>query len=341
MDDTDGLLARTTERLLAEQVDDAAMRAAASGVWLEQAWSAAAELGLPLAMVEGEQGFGVALSDGFALIRLLGSRAIPLPLAETMVANLLLARAGLPVAEGVVALIPAAAGVRLDRQGEGWRARGVADRVAWGRNAAALVVEDDGRIALLTSGFEVSAAGTNLAQMPRDQLTIDGAAQVASWPGLTLLEAGALVRAVAAAGAMETLVQLCTTHVVERTQFGRAISGFQVVQHALARLASEAAAAAAAADLAVDAFVASAADAGLAIAAARSRVGEAVGVATGIAHQLHGAMGFTEEHRLHWFTTALWSWRDEFGSAGWWTRHLGAAMLARPKAAYWPTVTAV
>ncbi|HSI19726.1 MAG TPA: hypothetical protein VK980_18305, partial [Sphingomonas sp.] len=76
-------------------------------------------------------------------------------------------------------------------------------------------------------------------------------------------------------------------------------------------------------------------------AAARARISAATGIAIGIAHQLHGAIGFTEEHRLHWFTTALWSWRDEFGSAAWWTRRLGRAVLAQSSQAYWPFVTAV
>jgi acyl-CoA dehydrogenase len=232
-------------------------------------------------------------------------------------------------------------GIALRQDSTGWRAIGAADRIAWGRDATALVIEDEGRIALVTSGFHVTGQGDNMAGMPRDSIAVDAATEVATSTGVSLLEAGALVRALAMAGALQTLVELTVVHVTERVQFGRALSGFQAVQHSLARLASEAAAASAAADLAADAFVAASPQFDVAIAAARVRISDATSVTIGIAHQLHGAIGFTEEHRLHWFTTALWSWRDEFGSAAWWTRRLGASALSHSKQAYWPFITSV
>jgi acyl-CoA dehydrogenase len=335
------MLAEMTERLLVRACDDAVMRAARGGAWPQHAWDAAVEQGLPLALVTGEQGFDVPIGEGLALIGLFGRHAVPLPLAETMIGNALLARAGLPVAEGVVALVPESAGVSLRQDGAGWRATGAADRIAWGRDATALVIEDNGNIALVTSGFHVIEQGSNMAGMPRDRIAVDGGADVAPLTAVSLLDAGALIRALAMAGALQTLVDLTVAHVTERVQFGRALSGFQAVQHMLARLASEAAAATAAADLAADAFAAGSPRFDVAVAAARARISDAAGIAIGIAHQLHGAIGFTEEHRLHWFTTALWSWRDEFGSAAWWTRRLGREVLRHPQQAYWPFVTSV
>lgn len=337
MSDTGALLAEMTERLLAEQFDDAVIRSARAGPWPQAQWDAAAEQGLPLALVEGEHGFGIPLDEGLALIRTFGAHAVPLPLAETMIANLLLARAGLPLADGPVALVPQGSGIAID----GDHAQGEADRIAWGRDAQALLIEDRGRIGVMTAGFRTVAQGANLAQMPRDRVAVDGEARSAPAPGLSLLEAGALVRSLAMAGALEKLVELTVGHVTERVQFGRPLSAFQAIQHSLARLAGEAAAGSAAAGLAADAFAAASPDTGIAIAAARARLSEAAGTAIGLAHQLHGAIGFTEEHRLHWFTTALWSWRDEFGSAAWWTRRLGAEALKHSKQSYWPFVTSL
>jgi hypothetical protein len=341
LSDTGAMLAEMTERVLSRTCDDAMMRAARGGAWPEQAWDAAVEQGLPLALVAGEQGFDVPIGEGLALIGLLGRYALPLPLAETMIGNALLARVGLAVAEGVVALVPEGAGVALRQDGVGWHATGEADRIAWGRDAAALVIEDGGNIALVTAGFQAIEQGSNMAGMPRDRIAVDGSATVAPLAGASVLDAGALVRALAMAGALQTLVELSVAHVTERVQFGRALSAFQAVQHSLARLASEAAAAAAVADLAAEAFATESPHFGIAVAAARARISDAAGVAIGIAHQLHGAIGFTEEHRLHWFTTALWSWRDEFGSAAWWTRRLGREALRHPQQAYWPFVTSV
>lgn len=341
MSETGDMLAQMADRLLTKQFDDTAMRAARAGGWPQPAWDAIEEQGMAQALVQGDAGFGVPLLEGLALIRQLGRHAVPLPLAETMIANALLADAGLPTVPGVIALVPEGAGITLHEQGGGWQAHGEADRIAWGRNAQALLIEDAGRLALLRDGFRTVAEGSNLADMPRDRIAAEGGVEIAPAGRLSILEAGAIARALAMAGALDTLVRLTVAHVSERKQFGRALSANQAIQHALSRLAGEAAAASAAADLAAEAFATPGAGCEPAIAAARCRIGEAAGIAVGIAHQLHGAIGFTAEHRLHWFTTALWSWRDEFGSAAWWTRRLGATALDRPASAYWPFITSV
>ena len=71
------------------------------------------------------------------------------------------------------------------------------------------------------------------------------------------------------------------------------------------------------------------AQAELAIAAAKLRTGEAASNGAAIAHQVHGAMGFTQEYPLHYATRRLWSWRDEFGNESYWAERLGAMLLAR------------
>lgn len=341
LSDTGDLLTSMTDRLLANELDDATWRAAGEGIWPERAWDALVEQGLPVALVQGDAGFGLAPIEGLDLIRLLGRRAVPLPLAETMIANAALAASGLPIAEGVVALVADDPGVTLVERDGGWHASGVAERVAWGRHAATLLIGSGDRIGVMRAGFRTLAEGRNLANMPRDRVAIDGPVAIGASAGPSLLEAAALARALAMAGALETLVEMTVSYVTERHQFGKPLSANQAVQHALARLAGEAAAASAAADLAAHAYAAASPHLGVAVAAARGRIGDAVGTATGIAHQLHGAIGFTQEHRLHRFTTALWSWRDEFGSTAWWTRRLGAAALARPATAYWPLITSV
>jgi acyl-CoA dehydrogenase len=53
------------------------------------------------------------------------------------------------------------------------------------------------------------------------------------------------------------------------------------------------------------------------------RAGQAAGIVAVNAHQVHGAIGFTEEHELHRYTLRLWSWRDEFGSERAWQERLG------------------
>src|SRR4029077_13419068 len=81
------------------------------------------------------------------------------------------------------------------------------------------------------------------------------------------------------------------------------------------------AAAAAAAELAAEAY--GNPDFDFAVATAKARVGEAAGKVAEICHQVHGAIGFTHEHPLHFATRRLWSWRDEFGHETYWQERIG------------------
>lgn len=152
-------------------------------------------------------------------------------------------------------------------------------------------------------------------------------------------ELAALARAMQMAGALETILAMTIAHVENRRQFGRPIAQFQVVQHSLSIMAGEVAAATVAADHAVRKLAEGGADLTLAVGIARARIGEACSKVAALAHQLHGAIGYTREHRLHLFTTALWKWRDEFGTQASWTRFVGQRVLANESGDFWSMVT--
>ena len=102
-------------------------------------------------------------------------------------------------------------------------------------------------------------------------------------------------------------------------------------------LAGQAAAAAAAADLGAEAM---AGEMDLpTIAVAKCLTGEAAGLDVAIAHQVHGAIGFTYEHRLHFYTKRLLGWRNEYGTETSWSRILGRTIVAGGPDALWPTLS--
>ena len=125
---------------------------------------------------------------------------------------------------------------------------------------------------------------------------------------------GAFTRAALMSGALQHILAITVEYARERIQFGRAIGQFQAVKQELAILAGECAAAQTASDAAAAALDAAEGGEALAVAVAKMRVGEAAGRGSKVAHQVHGAIGFTHEHELHYRTRRLWAWRDEIGS---------------------------
>ena len=351
-DSTGDLLRETARRVVAEHCGTAVSRAAdggaAAGTWPASAWAAVEEAGLHRALLpEAADGYGVAVTDALSLARVAAECAAPLPLAETMMAHFLLAAAGLAVPDGPLTVAPVVSGenLALTREGAGVRVRGTVTRVPWGRDAvAAAVLATDGSetwVALLPRTAWTFEGGQNVAREPRDTLTIDGVAIAAARCGIDgegLRAIGAAMRAQQIAGALTAITAMTVQYAQDRVQFGRPIGKFQAVQQNLAVLAGQTAAAVAAADMAADAVAAGAKI--LPIAAAKARCGEAASIGAGIAHQVHGAIGFTFEHGLQFLTRRLWSWRDEFGNDASWNRLVGRHMAAAGGERLWAEIVA-
>ena len=143
---------------------------------------------------------------------------------------------------------------------------------------------------------------------------------------IALMLMGAAARSLQIAGALESMLDVSVRYAGERVAFEKKISKFQAVQHNLARLAGETAAAMTAASSAAD-TIANAAGFDDAVfleaAAAKIRCAEAAEKAAAIAHQVHGAIGYTLEHILHRYTLRALAWRDDFGSESHWAVELG------------------
>jgi acyl-CoA dehydrogenase len=157
------------------------------------------------------------------------------------------------------------------------------------------------------------------------------------------LEWRAFANVALAAGALGRALALSIDHVNTREQFGRSLAKFQSVQQALAQLACEVAAVDVAASGLADRLDRVGGDmtaARFELAAAKLRTNRAIGVGTAIAHQMHGAIGFTADYPLHQFTTALMRWRSDGGNDATWSKVLGEQVVALGGAGLWTELTA-
>lgn len=345
-DETAGdMLREATARLFADILTPAARAAAAEGGLPQALWSAVEELGLPSAMLPEEAGgFGIPIADALSLIAVAGEYALPLPLADTMLAGFLLTKARLNVPLGPMAV---AQGAEVTVAADG-RVTGRAWGVPWGRHvrAIAILAEADGTpfVVCLPQEELTVEPDANIAGDPRDNVRFKDVAAPRASVAFGKREwraAGAATRALMMAGALRAVSAMTAQYAQERKQFGRALGKFQAIQQSLAVLAGQTASAATAADLAADAVETWGDGLVPAVAAAKVRTGEAAGIGAAIAHQIHGAIGFTAEHRLHEYTRRLWAWRDEFGREAEWAGEFGRHLAAAGPDGLWPALTSV
>lgn len=301
-DDLLSMLANQAGRLFSDLIDRDLLIATEQGEAPEALTQAIEAFGLADALTVTPDEGGLGFTDAATLFTLLGYHAVPLPVGETMLARAVLARAGIEAPAGAIAII----------------ATGMTSASA----APHLLAEVDGRFRLQPGG---GSAAASISRAPRCTIPETTPIAEGAWPARLpdAMTLGAMLRASQIAGAVARTLAMSVDYANERKQFGRPIGRFQAIQQLLARLAAEAAAARSAADAAWTAL--DAGELGLMGAVAKVRVGEAARVACAIAHQVHGAIGVTDEHMLHYFTRRLWEWRLDFGSDGFWAEQLGRA----------------
>jgi acyl-CoA dehydrogenase len=351
VEEAENIVAQTAERIFSDLADAQTINHDKKGGWKAPLWQALADAGLPLSWVPEEcGGSGATLAEGFGVLSAAGRFAVGVPLAETMLAGWLLTQAKIASPAGEMTLAPAGPKDRITVNTDGTlsgRARGIP------------FASDAKHIAVLTHGAGhpsialVSAAdcrietSLNLGGDSNDTVTFDRVTPIAIKPAregfdlTALLLMGAVARSLQIAGALETMLEISVRYSNERVAFEKKISKFQAVQHNLAKLAGESAAALAAATSAADAFANGAASedaAFLEAASAKIRCSEAAEKAAAIAHQVHGAIGFTLEHILHRYSLRALAWRDDFGSESHWAVELGKRVAANGADELWPLV---
>ena len=352
MAESENIVVETAEKIFSDLADAQTINRDKHAEWKAPLWQALTDAGLPLSWV-GEDcgGSGASLAEGFGVLGAAGRFAIAVPLAETMLAGWLLSQAKIACPDGEMTVAPASPKDRIALDPAGTlsgRARGVPFAKS-AKHVAVLATAVGGvSIALLDTAKTRIEAGLNLGGDNSDTVTFDRVQPISiesapqGFDQNTLMLMGGVARSLQIAGALESMLDISVRYSNERVAFEKKISKFQAVQHILAKLAGESAAALAAATSAADTIANAASLDGdgvfLEAVAAKIRCAEAAEKGAAIAHQVHGAIGFTIEHILHRYSLRALSWRDDFGSESYWAVELGKRVAARGADELWPLV---
>jgi acyl-CoA dehydrogenase len=221
-------------------------------------------------------------------------------------------------------------------------------RVAWARHSDILLLVipngdvacDLVRVPLAANPAIQTTPAANLGDEPRDSLALEAVQPPAhdrrklAMPADDVRALFALMRAAQMVGAMEAAVALTVQYANERVQFGRPIGKFQAIQHHIAGMAELLAAS----TVALEQAAATAHDPGRRplLWIAKALASESAGEIASVAHQVHGAIGFTREYRLQPLTRRLLSWREECGNEAVWYDKLGKMALKNGADQLWP-----
>jgi alkylation response protein AidB-like acyl-CoA dehydrogenase len=283
---------------------------------------------------EDSGGSGAGVLDLVLPLEECGRYAVAEPVVETVLLAPLLFqqwRPGFPGADALLAGIAA---------GEKIVAATIdgATLVSDGDRADALIVIERNEVHCLFAGRFVShpVAGIDPSRrLARCSYVLDETTLVTDAPDLVAL-ARATVMAGTSALAVGVADKMCVTtrdYLLQRVQFGRVIGSFQALKH---RLANVAVAIEAARSLAWNAlYRVSISDPGaeLAAEAAKSASSEALAIAGAASLQLHGGIGFTWEHDLHFWLQRGKALELAFGAAGHHRRAIGSRLLDESSAA--------
>lgn len=313
----DDLFSDALRQLLADQCTPQVVRAIEGGQSHAPLWTLIEDSGFADALVdEAHGGAGLSLAAAFPLWELCGLHALPLPLAETMLARALLAQAGVARPVGSITFAQG----RSDDDGAV-----VGDIVRGGRVADWVLVKLEAQSLLLsTAGAQQTPAGFVLDATLAWPAAACASAQAV--PGaLDVQTLQACVYAAQLAGALMSVFQRTLDYANERNQFGRPIGKFQAIQHQLSVISEHTFAARMAAQIGCHSDTAM--PQRLRVAVAKARASEAALEVAALSHSIHGAIGFTEEFDLQLYTRRLHAWRQAGGSESYWHDVVGTELV--------------
>ncbi len=347
----------TARELLADRCPMSHVRAMAddpagysSGLWkemVELGWTA-------LALPEEHGGLGEGFLELCLLIEELGRFQTPSPFVPTVVwSGLPLARFGTddqkqrylpPIARGERILTACGFGWGPEeapvatRDGDGYVLGGSVMFVPYANVADALVVVargEDGEPRVLVVAADAQGVTAERLEtvraIPEHRVDLDGvrveaAGEIPAGAAQAIRDLGAVAACVEMVGGAQRVLDMTVSYATERQQFGKPVGSFQAIQHHCANMASDVLGARL---IAYEAAwrLSEGLEASEEVSLAKAWVGDAYRRVCGLGHQVHGAMGFTQEYDLHYYYRHAMAADLAFGDAGHHTelvaRHIG------------------
>lgn len=314
-------------------------------------WAAMVEQGwLGVAVAEERGGLGFGTVELAVMLEEIGRHATPVPFAPTVLALDALDRAGRPAdverlisgdVVGAVAWSARADAVRATAAGADWRLDGRADPAVAASQASVLVVAAEAPDGPALFRVDLESVGRPPAESAMDRtrqiawVDLSGAPaeRIGDAEAVTaLVDRGAVFAAAEMLGGADRVLEMTVAYAKDREQFGRPIGSFQALKHRCA-------------DMLVDvegmrstvywaAWCIGADDDERSVAASTAKIwsSDASRRVMASALQVHGGIGFTWEHDLHFFLKRAQLDQRTFGSAAWHRERLAALLRPRVEA---------
>ncbi len=295
-------------------------------------WDEIAGLGWPELALAGS---GLGIVELAVVAEELGYACAPTPLSSTWAAALLLDAAGegsrlADGRRGTVAQWDDDTDGAPDRSSLGSDLRGVKIAVPDAAAADLIVVTADGGRHFVVDAADVEIEPVETLDTTRRlyTVTLDGpAAEELSGDFSRAWHATAVMTAAESVGLGQRAMEMAVAYAKDRTQFERPIGTYQAVSHACAQMLLEVEGARSAVLWAAWALDNEPATAGIATNVAKAYASDCGARVTQSAIQVHGGIGFTWEHDLHFFLKRAQANAHAYGDARWHRDELAAALF--------------
>ena len=350
MSEMHDIIVSSTEKIMRDLSTKELVDLSEKGKFASPLWETLLESGLTkVGIPESLNGSDGDLHDALEILKLAGKYTLPLPLFETLLVQWLLENEEVGSYDGPFTFsLNSGLDLKISNNNGELVIDGELHNVPWARYSThVLTMEDVGgeSYALLIpmNGAEV-VNYSNVAGEPSDrvifnQFVVENPIRVKVEKEKFLTQAktlGALGKAAMMTGAMEGVMSLTLDYVQEREQFGRPLYRFQAIQQYMATLAGEVVLTNTLLNQSIS-KVNQDSDSSL-VSALKIQANSSVKIVNELAHQIHGAIGVTHEHKLHQFTRRLWAWREEFGNELEWSKFLANDLLSNSQD-LWETIT--